>query len=131
MEIGAKIRELRNAMGITQEEFADKMCVSVQTVSRWENCVNCPDISMLPILAAYFHTTTDNLLGLERRNNMKLLKTVETFEFETEQEAQETVKKFQGEKFPVLKDFNIKKVDGKVILEVTKEFNSDPNNMKF
>ena len=73
MKIGAKIRELRNAKGMTQEELADKLNVSVQTVSRWENGVNCPDISMLPVLAEYFHTTTDNLLGLERRSWMKLL----------------------------------------------------------
>lgn len=131
MKIGTNIRELRNAMGMTQEELADKMGVSVQTVSRWENGVNCPDITMLPMLADYFHTTIDHLLGLERRNNMKLLKTVETFELSTEQEAQEMVKKFQSEKFPVLKNFKIETVDGQVILEVTKEFNMDPNHMKF
>ncbi len=131
MKIGAKIRELRNAKGMTQEELADKLNVSVQTVSRWENGVNCPDISMLPVLAEYFHTTTDNLLGLERRSRMKLLKTVETFECETEREAQEAVEKFRRENFPVLKDFKIKKADAKVILEVTKEFNMDPHEMKF
>ncbi len=131
MKIGTKIKELRNAMRITQEELADKMGVSIQTVSRWENDVNCPDISMLPILAMYFHTTTDNLLGLERINNMKLLKTVETFELTTEQEAKEMVKKFQSEKFPVLKNFKITTIGDKVILEVTKEFNADLNDMKF
>ena len=132
MDIGRTIKELRQKRGITQEEFSEALRVSVQTVSRWENGVNAPDLSMLPQLAIYFRVTTDYLLGLERTDNMaKLIKTTETFELASEQEAEEMVLKFKGEKFPVLKDHKIATVGDKVILEVTKEFNSELDNMKF
>ena len=76
MNIGAVIKELRRNKGIKQEELADTLQVSVQTVSRWENEVNYPDLSMLPQLSAFFQVTTDYLLGVERSNTMaKLLKT--------------------------------------------------------
>ena len=63
VEIGSKIRKLRSQREISQERFASDIGVSVQTISRWENNVNSPDLSMLPILAAYFKVTTDYMLG--------------------------------------------------------------------
>ena len=94
--------------------------------------MNYPDVSMLPSLASYFNVTTDYLLGIERNESMaKLLRTTEVFELNTRQEAEEMLLKFKGEKFPVLKSHDISEVDGKVILEVTKEFNSNLDNMKF
>ena len=132
MDIGRTIKELRQKRGITQEELSKILRVSVQTVSRWENGINAPDLSMLPQLAAYFRVTTDYLLGLERNDTMaKLIKTTEVFELTSKQEAEEMVLKFKGEKFPVLKDYKINSEGDKVILEVTKEFNTDFENMKF
>lgn len=130
MNIGAVIKELRRNKGIKQEELADILQVSVQTVSRWENEVNYPDLSMLPQLSAFFQVTTDYLLGVERSNTMaKLLKTVETFEVNSKQEAEEMLLKFRREQFPILKAHEIMEVEGKIILEVTKEFNADVDNM--
>ena len=132
MNIGSTIRELRQRRGITQEEFSEALRVSVQTVSRWENGVNAPDLSMLPQLAVYFGVTADYLLGLERNDTMaKLIKTTETFELASKQEAEEMALKFKGEKFPVLKDYRITAEGDKVILEVTKEFNSELDSMRF
>ncbi len=132
MDIGKTIKELRQSRGITQEEFSEALRVSVQTVSRWENGVNAPDLSMLPQLAVYFRVTTDYLLGLERNDTMaKLIKTTETFELASKQEAEEMVLKFKGEKFPLLKDYKISVNADKVILEVTKEFNSELDSMRF
>ncbi len=132
MDIGRKIKELRQKRGITQEEFSEALRISVQTISRWENELNAPDLSMLPQLAVYFGVTTDYLLGLERNDTMaKLIKTTETFELASKQEAEEMVLKFKGEKFPVLKDYRIIPDGDRVILEVTKEFNSELENMKF
>ena len=115
MNIGAVIKELRRNKGIKQEELADILQVSVQTVSRWENEVNYPDLSMLPQLSAFFQVTTDYLLGVERSNTMaKLLKTVETFEVNSKQEAEEMLLKFRGgEQFPILKAHEIMEVEGK------------------
>lgn len=132
MDIGRTIKELRQKRGVTQEELSEALGVSVQTVSRWENGVTSPDLSMFPQLTLYFGVTADFLLGLERNDNMaKLIRTVETFELASKQEAEEMVLKFKGEKFPVLKDHRIISDGGKVILEVTKEFNSDLDSMKF
>ena len=132
MEIGRTIKELRQRRGVTQEELSAALRVSVQTVSRWENGVNAPDLSMLPQLAVYFGVTTDHLLGWERSEAMaKLIKTTETFELNSRQEAEEMVLKFKGEKFPLLKEHRIYAEGDKTILEVTKEFNSELDSMKF
>jgi len=61
MKIGHKIKELRKQRGITQEQLAIAVGVSFQAVSKWENNVALPDISMAPILASYFGVTMDTL----------------------------------------------------------------------
>ena len=72
MEIGVRIRTLRKARGMKQEDSAEALGVSVQTVSRWENGTNAPDIAMLPLLCTCFHVTSAYLLGLERKDNTTL-----------------------------------------------------------
>ena len=133
MEIGMIIKQLRIENNITQEELANELNVSIQTISRWENSVNCPDLSMVPLIALLFGVTTDYLLGVERRTKSmrKLLKTVETFELETREEAEDMANGFKRSKFPILKDYSISETDGKIILEATKEFNADVDKMKF
>ena len=44
VDIAANITEFRKRCGYTQKELADKIGVSVQTVSKWENSVRAPDI---------------------------------------------------------------------------------------
>jgi ribosomal-protein-alanine N-acetyltransferase len=73
--MGFIIRKLRLRKGMTQEQLADVLSVSVQTISRWETGVNYPDIAMLPSLAAYFHVTTDYLLQVGGNKAMKDMKT--------------------------------------------------------
>lgn len=63
MNIGKKIKELRKQRGITQEQLAESIGVSFQAVSKWENNIALPDITLVPILASYFGVTTDELLG--------------------------------------------------------------------
>ena len=46
---------------MTQEELADKLGVSFQAVSKWENAQSAPDISLLPLLAETFRCTIDDL----------------------------------------------------------------------
>ena len=45
--LGTKISELRKARGMTQDELADKMGVSPQAVSKWENDLSMPDLPVL------------------------------------------------------------------------------------
>ena len=61
--LGARIAALRKRKGITQEDLAQIMGVSSQAVSKWENDISCPDIQLLPQLAATLHTTVDHLLS--------------------------------------------------------------------
>ncbi len=61
--MGKRIMRHRKALGLTQEQLAEKLGVTAQAVSKWENDQSCPDIYMLPKLAELFETTTDELLG--------------------------------------------------------------------
>lgn len=61
--IGDKIKMLRKNKGMTQEQLAEILSVSSQTVSKWENAVSTPDISLLPVIARYFGITMDELFG--------------------------------------------------------------------
>lgn len=61
--IGQIIRQLRKAKGVTQEELAGTLNVTYQAVSKWENGAAQPDIMMMPVLAAYFGVTIDELFG--------------------------------------------------------------------
>ena len=64
--IGKRICALRKGKGLKQEELAERLEVSAQAVSKWENDQTCPDISLLPRLAGIFGVTTDYLLTGEQ-----------------------------------------------------------------
>lgn len=64
--IGKRICALRKERGMKQEELAQRLDVSGQAVSKWENDQTCPDISLLPRLAEVFGVTTDYLLTGEQ-----------------------------------------------------------------
>ena len=63
IEIGANIKRLRKARGVTQEALADWIGVSFQAVSKWERGDGYPDITMLLPLARFFGVTLDELMG--------------------------------------------------------------------
>ena len=65
MKLGRILVEKRHKKGITQEELAAYLGVSKAAVSKWENEMTYPDITLLPQLAAYFNITIDDLLGYE------------------------------------------------------------------
>lgn len=67
MNIGENIRMLRRKRGITQEQLAEAIGISFQAVSKWEKGITMPDITLVPVLAAYFEVTTDRLLSFDRR----------------------------------------------------------------
>ena len=60
-----RLAELRKKKGVTQQELADVLSVSYQTISRWENGSISPDISVLPVLSQFFNVSVDALLGLK------------------------------------------------------------------
>ena len=65
MNLGLNIKKLRLAKGMKQEELAEYTGVSSRAVSRWENGITFPDISLLPILANIFEVTVDELLDVD------------------------------------------------------------------
>ena len=54
MELGEKIKELRIKREWTQEHLADLLSISPQSISKWENLVTMPDISLLPKISEVF-----------------------------------------------------------------------------
>lgn len=64
-KIQLRIADLRKQKRLTQQELADAIGVSFQTISKWETEAHMPDISVLPSLAEYFQVSTDQLLGLK------------------------------------------------------------------
>lgn len=63
MNIGLTIKNLRNQKNVSQKELADKLNVSCQSISKWENNNTYPDISMIPIIADYFHVSIDTIFN--------------------------------------------------------------------
>ena len=64
--LGKRIVTHRKQLGLTQDVLAERLGVTAQAVSKWENDQSCPDITMLPKLAEVFHCSTDELLGIVR-----------------------------------------------------------------
>lgn len=63
--LGQRISELRHAIGWSQVQLAEKLNITKQTVSNWENENIQPSIDMLVKLSGLFHVSTDYLLGLD------------------------------------------------------------------
>ena len=63
MNIGKIISDRRKSLGLTQQALAEKLNISFQAVSKWENGTSYPDISILPGLAAALKISIDSLLG--------------------------------------------------------------------
>ena len=61
--LGRRIARLRLARTATQERLAKELNVSPQAVSKWENDINYPDISLLPDLACFLDVSVDELLS--------------------------------------------------------------------
>lgn len=61
MTLGRKIAALRRQSGMTQEALAQKLGVTNQAVSKWEQDSCCPDVQLLPELAEVFRVSLDTL----------------------------------------------------------------------
>ena len=61
--IGENIAALRKKAGMTQEELSEKMCVTAQAVSKWENGLSCPDLENIRSMAKLFGVSVDELLN--------------------------------------------------------------------
>ena len=70
---GQRFTRLRKEKNFTQEEIALKLNISAQAVSKWENDISMPDISILTSIADIFDITLDELLGREKKQDVILV----------------------------------------------------------
>ena len=63
MNIGNNIKQLRQQKNLTQDQVAEKLGVSYQAVSKWENKANTPDLALLPAIAELFGVSIDALFS--------------------------------------------------------------------
>lgn len=79
MKVGRKIYQLRKLSGMTQEQLAEKLNISRQTLSKWENETSIPDVESVVRLSLLFHTSLEELL-LEEEAHTEESKTQITLE---------------------------------------------------
>ena len=63
METKDTILELRKSLSLSQDEFAEKLLITRQAVSRWENGETIPNTDTLKLIADTFNVSVDYLLG--------------------------------------------------------------------
>jgi len=66
--LGRKIAESRRHLRLTQSGLAEKVGVTAQAVSKWEQGRSCPDIAILDEIADALGISLFELLGMEERN---------------------------------------------------------------
>ena len=67
--LGKNIAVCRKKAGITQEQLAEQLCVSVSAVSQWETGKTFPDLSAIPVLCRVLGVTSDELLDIDREKD--------------------------------------------------------------
>lgn len=70
-KIGQFIKKIREENKLTQKELADKLGVTFQAVSKWENGKNVPDISILKEMSKMFNVDIDEILDGEKKDKKK------------------------------------------------------------
>jgi len=76
ISIGQKIRELRKSRNITQENLAEHLDVSFQSISKWENGITMPDISIIPAIATFFSVSIDTIFGFDLTEQNQKIKEI-------------------------------------------------------
>ena len=135
--LGRRIARLRLARTATQERLAKELNVSPQAVSKWENDINYPDISLLPDLARFLGVSVDELLsgasastqenvsaqeGAAEVVSLAADEPVEIVEESTEQENQGIAAQSSG--------FSFGKLFGKSMVKVEKNDETDGSKKK-
>ena len=72
LDLGKRIRELRQCNRITQETLAEALGVTSQAVSRWEASGSYPDMENVPAIANYFGVSIDELFGYDNNRETKI-----------------------------------------------------------
>ena len=81
MEIGKQIKKYRTEIGLSQEELSEKIFVSRQTISNWENNKNYPDVKSLLLLSSLFDVSLDILIKGDLEEMKEQIKVEDIGEF--------------------------------------------------
>ena len=99
LSFGQRLKAIRKGVQLTQAELAEKLMVSVQSISKWE-CDNAmPDISQIVPLSAVLGVTTDCLLGVggdEKADRENLYKQVEKINMGIDEIINKKDRKYAG-----------------------------------
>ncbi len=82
MEFGKHIKKYRSENSLSQEQLAERVFVSRQTISNWENDKSYPDVNSLVLLSEVFNTSIDNLIKGDVKIMKKQIKEDDKKEFE-------------------------------------------------
>lgn len=69
MKLSEKLKKAREQIGYSQQDVADKLNISRQSISRWENGWTYPDIENLIVLSNLYNVSLDELLKEDEQNN--------------------------------------------------------------
>ena len=99
MNLGSNLYNARKKSGLSQEEVAEKLGVSRQTISKWETDETLPDIRQSKKLAVLYHLTLDELIDFDAD-----VKEIEDMIEKTSEETQKKIDwtKVWSKKYPVL-----------------------------
>lgn len=140
--LGRRIARLRLARTATQERLAKELNVSPQAVSKWENDINYPDISLLPDLARFLGVSVDELLSGASASTQE---TEVAQESAVEKSTAEVVSVAAGEPVEIVEEsteqdnqgiavqssgFNFGKLFGKSMIKVEKNDEADGSKKK-
>ena len=102
MSLGKSLYNARKKSGLSQEQVAEKLGVSRQTISKWETDETLPDIRQSKRLSLLYHTTLDELVDFDID-----AKELEQVVRNTSQEVQDKVdwSKLWAEKYPILASY--------------------------
>lgn len=70
IKLAENLQLLRKEKGLTQEALAEVFGVTPQSISKWELGLSCPDISVLPEIAEFYHVSIDELMGYKSSSSI-------------------------------------------------------------
>ena len=99
MNLGTNLYNARKKSGLSQEEVAEKLGVSRQTISKWETDETLPDIRQAKRLAGLYRLTLDDLIAFDAEVE-EIQRTIDSISEETQKKVDWT--KVWGKRYPVL-----------------------------
>jgi len=95
INIGENIRSLRKGRGLTQEQLAEALGVTVGAVYKWEVGLSMPEIRMLVEIAKFFEMSVDALLGYEQQHDSIRDSVARIQQYTTNKDFAEAEKEFE------------------------------------